>query len=198
MARTKSLPKARKKLGGVKTEDGHRRDKVDAVAYLTDKLQSSAAVFLTEYRGLTVKELADLRVALSKQDAEYKVAKNTLARIAVKQAGFEDLTAMLEGPVAIAFAGGDAVLTAKELSEFAKKSPALIVKGALMEGVIYDEAGAKRLASLESREVMLAKAAGMFITPIQQTANVFAAGLNQFGAVLAAYKDKLAASGDAA
>lgn len=198
MARTRSFPKSQKKLGGAKTEDGHRVDKVQAVAYLTDKLTSSTAVFLTEYRGLTVHELKELRTALAKQGTEYKVAKNTLARIAAKQAGLEDLTAMLEGPVALAFAGGDAVVTAKELSEFAKKAPALVVKGALMEGVIYDEAGAKRLASLESREVMLAKAAGMFITPIQQTANVFAATLNNFGAVLASYKDKLAASGDAA
>ncbi|HEX9706201.1 MAG TPA: 50S ribosomal protein L10 [Steroidobacteraceae bacterium] len=198
MARTRSFPKSQKKLGGAKTPDGHRVTKVEAVAYLTEKLRSSTAVFLTEYRGLTVHELAELRVALSKQDAEYKVAKNTLARIAVKEAGFAELTAMLQGPVAIAFAAGDAVLTAKELTEFAKKAPALVLKGALMEGQVFDEAGAKRIASLESREVMLSKAAGMFITPIQQTVNVFAATLNNFGAVLASYKDKLAASGDAA
>ena len=198
MARTRSFPKSQKKLGGAKTPDGHRKDKVDAVAYLTDKLRNSAAVFLTEYRGLTVHELADLRVALAKQDSEYKVSKNTLARIAAKEAGFDQLIEMLEGPVAIAFTNGDAVLAAKELSEFAKKAPALLIKGALFEGHVFDAAGAKAIAALESRDVMLSKAAGMFITPIQQTANVFAATLNNFGAVLASYKDKLAASGEAA
>ncbi|MGH2830099.1 MAG: 50S ribosomal protein L10, partial [Actinomycetota bacterium] len=150
------------------------------------------------YRGLTVHELADLRRALAEQGAVYRVIKNTLARIAVKQAEVAELEPMLEGPVAIAFASGDAVLAAKQLSDFAKKVPALVLKGALMEGQVFDAAGAKRIASLESREVMLSKAAGMFITPIQQTANVFAASLNSLGAVLASYKDKLAASGEAA
>ncbi|MHB8512631.1 MAG: 50S ribosomal protein L10 [Actinomycetota bacterium] len=198
MARTKSAPKTHKKLGGAKTEDGHRLEKVEAVAAIAAKLKGSNAVFLTEYRGLTVHELAELRVALAKQSADYKVAKNTLARIAAKEAGIEGLESMLEGPVALTFANGDAVLAAKELSDFAKKVPALIIKGALLDGVIFDEAGAKRIASLESREVMLQKAAGMFITPIQQCVNVFAASLNNFGSVLAQYKDKLAAQEAAA
>lgn len=198
MARTKGGPKSKKKLGGLKNEAGHRIEKVETVQWVAEHLQSSSAVFLTEYRGLTVTELADLRMALAKQAATYKVVKNTLARLAAKQAGLDDLEAMLEGPVAITFAGGDAVLAAKELNDFAKKAPALVLKGALMEGQIFDAAGAKRIATLESREVMLSKAAGMFITPIQQAANLFAAPLNKLGAALASYKDKLAASGEAA
>lgn len=198
MARIKGGPKSKKKLGGPKTETGHRTEKVAAVEWVAERLKDSSAVFLTEYRGLTVHELADLRTALLKQEAVYKVVKNSLSRLAVRKAGVDGLEAMLEGPIAIAFASGDAVLAAKELSDFAKKAPALILKGALMEGQVFDAAGAKRIAALESREVMLTKAAGMFVTPIQQAANLFAAGFNQLGAVLASYKDKLAASGEAA
>lgn len=198
VARTKSVTKSRKKLGGGKDADGHRVDKVEAVSTIAQRLTSSSAVFLTEYRGLSVGDLAELRVALAKQGADYKIAKNTLTRIAATKAGVDGLVPMLIGPTAIAFATGDAVLAAKALSDFAKKTPALIIKGALLEGQVFDANGAKAIATLESREVMLTKAAGMFVSPIQKTVNVFAAPINKLGAVLAQYKDKLAASGEAA
>lgn len=198
MARSKSAPRTSKKLGGSKTPDGHRSEKVEAVTMIAERMRTANAVFLTEYRGMKVGELAELRVALGKQSADYRIAKNTLTRIAAAQAGIVGLDAILVGPTALTFANGDAVLAAKELSEFAKKVPALVIKGALLEGQVFDADGAKAIASLESREVMLAKAAGMFITPIQQCANVFAASLNNLGAVFAQLKDKLAASEAAA
>lgn len=192
MAKAKTGPKTKKKLGGAKVGDGgHRADKVAAVAQVKDGL-AGAAVLLTEYRGLTVSELADLRRILLGA-ADYKVVKNTLATIAAREAGFEELLPMLEGPTAFAFVTGDVAKVAKDLSEFAKKAPALTLKGGVFEGKVLSAAQAKTLASLESREVMLTKIASMAITPIQQTANVFAAGLNQLGAVLAQLKDKLAA-----
>lgn len=198
MARTRSVPKSKKKLGGAKDEQGHRVDKVAAVQALADSMRTSSAFFLTEYRGMSVNDLADLRVALGKQSAQLKIAKNTLATIAAKQAGIDGLEAMLQGPTALAFASGDAVLAAKEINDFAKRQPLLVLKGAVLEGQVFDAEGAKAIASLESREVMLSRVAGLFKASLQQAANLFAAPLNKLGAGLAQYKDKLAGSGEAA
>jgi large subunit ribosomal protein L10 len=158
---------------------------------------AAGPVLLTEYRGLKVSELKELRRSLA-GGAELKVIKNTLSTIAARESGLEDLVALLEGPVAIAFVTGDVAKVAKDLAEFAKKAPALTLKGGVFEGKVLDAAGAKALSTLESREVMLAKIASMAITPLQQTANVFAAGLNQMGAVLAQLRDKLVAAEPAA
>jgi large subunit ribosomal protein L10 len=193
VAKVKSGPKTRKKIGGPRPpEGGPRANKAATVATVKEKL-TSGPVLLTEYRGLTVAELKALRNALA-GGADLKVIKNTLATIAAREAGLEDLIPMLQGPTAIAFVTGDVAKVAKDLAEFAKKSPALTLKGGVFEGNVLDAAQAKSLSTLESREVMLAKIANMAITPIQQTANVFAAGFNQLGAVLVQLKDKLAAA----
>ena len=193
MAKIKSGPKTRKKLGGPRPPDGGpRANKTAAVATVKTRL-TEGPVLLTEYRGLTVAELKALRRAIA-DGAELKVVKNTLATIAAKEAGLTDLVPFLEGPVALAFVTGDVAKVAKDLAEFAKKAPALTLKGGVFEGKVLDAAQAKALSTLESREVMLAKVASMAITPIQQMANVFAAGLNQLGAVLAQRKDQLAAN----
>ena len=193
MAKVKSGPKTRKKLGGPRPpEGGPRANKAATVATVKEKL-TTGPVLLTEYRGLTVAELKVLRNALA-GGADLKVIKNTLATIAAREAGLEELIPMLEGPTAIAFVTGDVAKVAKDLAEFAKKSPALTLKGGVFEGKVLDGAQAKSLSTLESREVMLTKIASMAITPIQQTANVFAAGFNQLGAVLVQLKDKLAAA----
>jgi large subunit ribosomal protein L10 len=190
VAKVKTGPKTRKKIGGPRLpEGGPRSNKVEAVANVRARF-TEVPVLLTEYRGLTVADLKALRRALA-GGAELKVVKNTLATIAAKEAGLEDLVPMLEGPVALAFVTGDIAKVAKDLAEFAKKTPALTIKGGVFEGKVLDEKGAKALSTLESREVMLAKIAGMSITPIQLAANVFAAGFNQLGAVLAQYRDKL-------
>jgi len=193
VAKVKSGPKTRKKLGGPRPPDGGpRANKTATVATVKEKL-TTGPVLLTEYRGLTVAELKALRNALA-GGAELKVIKNTLATIAAREAGLEDLIPMLEGPTAIAFVTGDVAKVAKDLAEFAKKSPSLTLKGGVFEGKVLDGAQAKSLSTLESREVMLTKIASMAITPIQQTANVFAGGFNQLGAVLVQLKEKLAAA----
>ncbi len=193
MAKVKTGPKTKKKVGGPRPpEGGPRSNKVEAVATIKERL-TSGAVLLTEYRGLTVRELADLRTAL-RGAAEYKVVKNTLAIRAARETGLDDLMPMLLGPTAIAYVTGDVAKVAKDLADFAKKAPALILKGGVFEGVVLSAERARTLSTLESREAMLAKVASMAITPLQQAANVFAAGFNQLGALLAQYKDKLAAS----
>jgi large subunit ribosomal protein L10 len=190
VAKVKTGPKTRKKIGGPRPpEGGPRSNKVETVANVKTRF-AQGPVLLTEYRGLTVADLKTLRRAIA-GGAELKVIKNTLATIAAKEAGLDDLVPMLEGPVALAFVTGDIAKVAKDLAEFAKKTPALTIKGGVFEGKVLDEKGAQALSTLESREVMLTKIASMSITPIQRAANVFAAAFNQFGSVLAQYRDKL-------
>ena len=193
MAKVKTGPRTKKKVGGPRpAEGGPRSNKVAAVATIKDRL-TSGAVLLTEYRGLTVQELADLRRTLEGA-AEYKVVKNTLATIAAREAGHEDLIPLLQGPRAIAYVTGDVATVAKDIADFAKMAPALVLKGGVFEGQVLSAERAKALSTLESREVMLSKLASMAITPLQQAANVLAAGFNQLGAVLVQQRDKLAAS----
>ncbi|MDP9068516.1 MAG: 50S ribosomal protein L10 [Actinomycetota bacterium] len=160
-------------------------DKVQAVEDITGRFQESTAALLTEYRGLSVSNIGEVRNALREVDADYKVLKNTLARIAAREVGMEDLVALLEGPTAIAFCKGDAVAAAKALDEAARKYPVLVIKGGILRGKIMNADQARALASLEPREVQLAKIAMMMNTPLQQTVNVFAAALRDLGSMLA-------------
>lgn len=160
-------------------------DKTQAVEEITGRFQESTAALLTEYRGLSVADIADLRNSLREVDADYKVLKNTLARIAARDVGMEDLVGMLEGPTAIAFCKGDAVAAAKALDDAARKYPVLVIKGGMLRGKIIDADQARALASLEPREVQLAKIAMMMNAPLQQTVNVFAAALRDLGSMLA-------------
>lgn len=162
-----------------------RPDKTQAVEEITTRFQESTAALLTEYRGLSVSDIAELRVALREADAEYKVLKNTLTRIAAREVGMEDLVGMLEGPTAIAFCKGDAVAAAKALDDAAKKFPVLVIKGGILRGKTIDADQAKALAGLEPREVQLAKIAMMMNQPLQLTVNVFAAALRDLGSMLA-------------
>lgn len=193
MAKAKVTSKAKKKLGGTKLEDGHRSEKAATVDSVAERLQSTGAVLLTEYRGLKVGELADLRKALAKIDTDYKVVKNTLATIAVRRVGLTELEEMLQGPVALAFVGGDVVRAAKEIQDFAKRAPTLVIKGGVLDGKILSEKEAKALANLDSREVMLSKIAGMLVAPLSKTAGLFAAPLRNVGSLFAQLKDKLPA-----
>lgn len=151
-----------------------RTDKSAAIAALKESFESANAVLLTEYRGLTVAQLKTLRRALG-ANAEYKVAKNTLAGIAAKDAGIEGLDDLLTGPTALAFVTGEVNEAAKAIRDFAKDNPALVIKGGVMEGTILDAAGISKLAELESREVLLAKAAGVLKAALYQAAYVFQA-----------------------
>lgn len=185
-------PKAEKKLGGPRVGgDGPRQAKADAVDELKTKVSEAAAVVLTEYRGLSVQELADLRADLRKAEAEVKVYKNTLARIAVSELQLEPLREYLEGPTAFAFATGDPVLLAKALADFAKKASALELKAGLLEGRVLGPDEVKQLASLDSREVMLATTAGMLQSPLARAAALFAAGFQNLASALAQLKEKL-------
>lgn len=162
-----------------------RPEKSSAVAEITARFEEADAALLTEYRGLRVAEMAELRNALREAGADYKVLKNTLARIAVKDSGYEDLTEMLVGPTAVVFVRGDVVQAAKALDDAVKKFPVLVVKGgALRGGKLIDAEEAKKLAKLESREVLLTKIAIMLNQPATQTVNVFAALLRDLGSML--------------
>lgn len=168
--------------------------KESAVAELTDLFRESSAAVLTEYRGLTVAELKQLRDSI-RQDATYAVAKNTLAEIAAKDAGLEGLEAHLSGPIAIAFVTGDPVNVAKALRDFAKDHEKLVLKGGYMDGQPLDEAGIKQLADLESREVLLAKFAGAMKGSMSKAAALFQAPLSKTVRTVEAMR---AAQGEAA
>ncbi|MCF2705899.1 50S ribosomal protein L10 [Arcanobacterium haemolyticum] len=155
-----------------------RTDKSAAIAELKENFENSTAVLLTEYRGLTVAQLQTLRRAFG-ANAEYKVAKNTLASIAAKQAGIEGLDDVLSGPTALAFVTGEVADAAKALRDFAKDNPALIVKGGVLEGNVLSVDDVKKLADLESREVLLGKAAGVLKAALFQAAYVFQAPVSK-------------------
>jgi large subunit ribosomal protein L10 len=166
-----------------------RPDKAAAVAELTDAFRSSSAAVLTEYRGLTVAQLKELRRSLA-GNATYAVVKNTLTKIAAREAGVETLEPLLEGPSAIAFVNGDPVEVAKSLRTFGREHPLLVVKGGVLDGRAITADEVKRLADLESREVLLAKLAGGLMAPAQQLVQVLAAPLAQFARLLGALEAK--------
>lgn len=161
-----------------------RADKQAAVAEIADEFSASVGAVLTEYRGLTVKELKDLRRSLG-ANADYAVVKNTLAKIAAKNSGIDGFDDLLTGPTAIAFIKGDVVETAKGLRDFAKANPNLVIKGGVYEGKLLDAAEVAKLADLESREVLLAKLAGAMTASLSQALYVLNA-LPQKAAQLAA------------
>jgi large subunit ribosomal protein L10 len=159
-------------------------EKVAQLEEITERFKDADATLLTEYRGLKVADIAEVRGALRDAGAEYKVMKNTLARIAVREVGLDELVEMLEGPTAVVFVKGDVVEAAKALDDAAKKFPVLIIKGGAMDGKIIDADQAKALAKLESREILLTKIAMLFNQPAQQTVNVFSALLRNLGSML--------------
>jgi large subunit ribosomal protein L10 len=171
---------------------------VAEVEAIKGRLEGSVAALLTEYRGLKVAELGELRASLRGSSTEYRVLKNTLTSIAVRQAGYEELVSLLQGPTAVAFVHGDPVQAAKDLAEFARTHPALVVKGGVMDGKVLGADEVRQLATLESREVLLARLAGLFQASAQQTVNLLAAPLRQVATMTAALRDKRAGEGPAA
>jgi large subunit ribosomal protein L10 len=153
-------------------------NKEASVAELTGLFQSSTAVLLTEYRGLTVAQLKELRTGI-RADATYAVVKNTLTKIAAAKAGIEGLDDQLAGPSAIAFVHGDAIAVAKSLRAFAKANPLLVLKGGYFDGRAIDAAEVNKLADLESREVLLAKFAGAAKASLFGAAYLFNAPLSK-------------------
>ena len=162
-----------------------RSDKVAAVAELADRFSSSAGVVLTEYRGLSVKALMQLRRSLG-DDASYAVSKNTLTTIAAREAGLEAIEEQLVGPTAIAFISGDPVVVAKGLRDFARTNPQLVIKGGVLDGKFLTPDEVRKLADLESREVLLAKVAGVMQGVLQQAISLVSAPLSQAARLFAA------------
>jgi len=163
---------------------------VAEVEAIKGRLEGSVAALLTEYRGLKVAELGELRASLRGSSTEYRVLKNTLTSIAVREAGYEDLVALLQGPTAVAFVHGDPVQAAKDLAEFARTHPSLVVKGGVMDGKVLGAAEVRQLATLESREVLLARLAGLLQASAQQAVSLLAAPLRQVATMTAALRDK--------
>ena len=166
-----------------------RPDKAAAVAELADHFRESNGAVLTDYRGLTVKQLQDLRRNLG-ENVSYAVAKNTLTKIAARDAGVELDEALLVGPTAIAFINGDVVEAAKGLRDFAKANSPLIIKGGYLDGAILGPDEINKLADLESREVLLAKLAGGMKASLSNAASLFNAPLSQAARVLGALQSK--------
>jgi large subunit ribosomal protein L10 len=163
---------------------------VAEVEAIKGRLEGSVAALLTEYRGLKVAELGELRASLRGSSTEYRVLKNTLTSIAVREAGYEELVSLLQGPTAVAFVHGDPVQAAKDLAEFARSHPALVVKGGVMDGKVLAADEVRQLATLESREVLLARLAGLLQASAQQTVNLLVAPLRQVATMTAALRDQ--------
>lgn len=166
-----------------------RADKAAAVAELTESFRNSSATVLTEYRGLTVTQLTELRRALGR-DARYEVAKNKLAKRAAAEAGIEGLDELFTGPTALTFVSGDIVEAAKSLRDFAKANPLLVIKGGVFEGRTITAEEVTKLADLESREVLLAKLAGAMKANLSKAAAVLQAPLSKAARLAAALEDK--------
>jgi large subunit ribosomal protein L10 len=168
-------------------------EKVERVAELKERIEGSAALLLAEYRGLSVSEITELRRSLRETDTSFAVIKNTLMARAAVDAGIEQLPEMLEGPSAVAFVHGDPVAAAKRLKAAQKEYPALVLKGAYLDGAMLDAAAANSLADLESREVMLSKIAGMLKSEMSRAAAMLVSAQSQFLSLLEAYKATLPA-----
>lgn len=175
-----------------------RAVKEATVAELTERFRGSSGAVLTEYRGLTVAQVKELRLALG-EHATFSVVKNTLTKIAAKDAGVTaEFSQMLVGPSAIAFVGGDVVQAAKGLRDFSKTYPLLVIKGGVLDGKVMTPAEITKLADLESRDVLLAKLAGAMKASLAGAAATFAALPTQMARLLAALEEKRAAEGSAA
>lgn len=166
-----------------------RPDKAAAVAEIVDAFNDSTGAVLTEYRGLTVKQLQDLRRALG-ENAHYAVVKNTLTKIAAKEAGVDGVDALLTGPTAIAFINGDLVEAAKGLRDFAKANPALVIKGGYVDGGPMEASEIAKLADLESREVLLGKMAGAMLASLSQAVYLLNAPVAQVARLAGALQTK--------
>ena len=175
-----------------------RPEKVATVEEIREKLEGARAAVLTEYRGLKVSELAELRASLRAAEAEYKVYKNTLARRAAEAAGLSDLTSLLTGPTAITFVKGDAVTVAKALRDYSRGNPNLVVKGGILGTRVIAPDDVVALADIQPREVLLARIAGGFQAPLVKAAGLFQAFTRNMAYGIKALIDQRVAAGEEA
>ena len=171
-------------------------DKSAAVAEITESFNSASAAVITEYRGLSVKQITELRRALGR-DTTYAVVKNTLTRRAAADAGVPIDDSLLTGPTAIAFVKGDPVEAAKGLRDFAKTTPMLVIKGGILDGKALSAAEVAKIADLDSREVLLAKLAGALKALPTRAAGLFQAPLSQMARLAKALEEKKPAAAEA-
>ena len=167
-------------------------EKVAAVDEIAEKFSQASAALITEYRGLTVKQVTDLRRTLG-EEATYAIVKNTLTKRAAENAGVGLDESLLVGPTAIAFVTGDPVVAAKGLRDFARANPLLVIKGGVLEGKALSAAEVARIADLESREVLLARLAGAMKALPSRAAGLFQAPLSQMARLTKALEEKQAA-----
>lgn len=167
-----------------------RPEKVQAVTDIREGLEGAEAVFLTEYRGLSVQATQDLRNALRDSGAEYKVVKMTLAKLAAGDAGIEGLDEFLAGPTALAFANSDPVATAKALKDFSKDHEVFVLKAGYLSGNILSPEEISKLAEIEPREVLLAMIAGAAKAPMVQAAGLFASFTRNAASMFSQLLDK--------
>ena len=170
--------------------------KAAVIEEITERFNNSSAAVLTEYRGLTVAQLTQLRRSLG-AGSSYAVVKNTLTKRAADEVGHADLAPLLNGPTAIAFIEGDVVEAAKAIRDFARANPLLVVKGGVVEGRTVGPAEVTALADVEPREVLLAKLAGAMKGNLTKAAGLFQAPLSQVARLAAALQEKKPAEGDA-
>jgi large subunit ribosomal protein L10 len=169
-----------------------RSDKTEAVADIADRFRSSSAALVTEYRGLSMTQLTELRRALGAGNS-YRIAKNTLVKLAARDAGVQGLDELFVGPTAIAFVKGEPVEAAKALRDFAKENKALVVKGGYLDGRTLSVDEVTKIADLDSREVLLSKLAGALKGNLSKAAGLFAAPASQVARLAAALQEKRAA-----
>ena len=162
-----------------------KTEKASKVKELTERFRSATGAVFTDFRGLAVKDATELRRALRDADTTFAVVKNTLTRLAAKDAGLDDALPLFEGPTAVAFMTGDAVKGAKVVLDMAKRFPTLIVKGALVDGRVLGEEDARSLATIDSKEASAAKVAGILQAPIARTAYLLRAPLQRIAYALA-------------
>lgn len=167
-----------------------RPEKVQAVAEIKERFEAAEAVFLTEYRGIAVKQMGDLRRKLRDADAEYKVVKMTLARLAAADLGIEGLTDGMVGPTALTFANGDPVGVAKALSDYAKDNDRLVIKLGLLADKVLQPEDIAKLADVEPREVLLAKIAGAAKAPLSGLAGMLSSFTRDAATVFTALLEK--------
>jgi large subunit ribosomal protein L10 len=160
-------------------------EKQEKVKELTRRFKDSSGAMLAEYRGLTVKDITDLRRSLQDVETSFSVVKNTLTKLAAKDAGLDEVIELLTGPTAVAFIVGDPIRGAKAVVDAMRRFPALVVKGAVIEGRVYGEEQARALATIEPTEISLAKVAGLLQAPVAKTAYLLQAPLQRIAYALA-------------
>lgn len=175
-----------------------RPEKEAAVAELEERLTGSDGVFVTEYRGLTVSELAKLRRSLRERSAEFKVVRNTLTKLALERSGKQDLVDFFEGPTAVAFYSGDAVPVAKALRDFSQDHPSLVIKGGSLAAAVLSADDVVKLARVEPREVLLAEAASAMKAPLHRAATAVSGLIQKAAFVLGALLERVEKQGGAA